>query len=194
MAEPGAVLDIVDAVKAGPEQVKAALEQGKVVFRVHSLPRAQLRIRARKRIIRLDEGKLAKLEKELVKALVEARGGPIRFEEYAKRVGDFKAAAAYLSFLWRNGIVRFEDQEATLNVFMAANAFSQKTYEHKIAKVVGKTFQVDLEKIKSGAADEITCVQAGGRVLCRYVAANLPRSQAKAEVRALIEAAGFKPA
>lgn len=194
MAEPGAVIDIIDAVKAGPEQVKKALEQGRVVFRVYPLPRAQLRIRAKKRIIRLDEGKLAKLEKELIKALIEARGGAVRFEEYAKRVGDFKAAAAYLSILWRNGIIQFEDQETALNVFIAANAFSQKTYEHKIAKVIGKTFQVDLEKIRSSTADEITCVQADGRVLCRYIATNLPRSQAKAEVRALIEAAGFKPA
>ncbi len=188
------VVDIVDVVEAGPDRVKEALEKGAAVIRVHALPRTELRIRARKRIIRLDEGKLARLEKALFRKLIDGRGGAIAFKDYADLVGDYKAAAAYLAFLWRSGLVSFEDAEAGLNLYIAANALSQKTYEHKIAKVLDKRFKVDLARIREAPSDDIVCVQRGGRVLCRYVVANLPRSQAKAEVRAAIEAAGYRPA
>jgi hypothetical protein len=194
MAEQAPVLDVAEAITKGVEEARSVFEKGRVVVRVHALPRAELRIRARKRIIRLNEGKIARLEKELLRTALEAKGAGIVFEDFARRVGDYKAAAAYLSFLWRNGFIVFEDKDAALNLFIAANALSQKTYEHKIAKALKASFRLDTERLAQQPFDDILCVQSNGRVLCRYIVANLPRSQAKAEVRALVEAAGYKPA
>jgi len=194
MAAQPELLDIVDAIRGGVEAVKAAFDKGVVRLRLHALPRSELRIRARKRIIRLDEGKLARLERALVSAALEKKGGRILFKEYANKVGDYKAAAAYLAYLWRTGLLGFDDETAALNLFVAANALSQKTYEHRIARVLEAGFTLNLERLAEQPADTILCAQADGRVACRYIVANLPRSQAKALARGIFETAGFKPA
>ncbi len=108
--------------------------------------------------------------------------------------GPLQAAAAYLAFLWRNGLVRFTDNNHALNIFIAANSLSQKTYEHKIVKSLNAEFSVDVEKLKSLPGDDIVCVQRDGRVLCRYAVSATPRTQAKAQVRAIIDLVGYKPA
>ncbi len=194
MAEQAALLDMVEALRGGVEAVKQAFDKGQVRLKLYALPRAELRIRARKRIIRLDEGKLARLEKALIASALAKKGTGIVFKEYADMVGDYKAAAAYLAFLWRNGFVKFDKPDDALNLFIASNALSQKTYEHRIAKSLNAVFSLDLERLGGQPSDTILCVQVGGRVLCRYIVANLPRSQAKAFARALFESAGFKPA
>ncbi len=193
MAEQVAVLDVAEAVAGGADAAKAAFEKGAVRVRVYALPRAQLRIRAKKRILRLDEGKLARLEKALILAAVKGKGGAT-FKEFADLVGDYKAAAAYLTFLWRSSLIGFEEPETGLNLYIASNALSQKTYEHRIARVLDKRFRLNVEKLRSLPSDEIVCVQRDGLVACRYIVANTSRSQAKAQVRALIEVAGYKPA
>ncbi len=193
MAEQVAVLDVAEAVTGGVDAAKAAFEKGAVRVRVYALPRTQLRIRAKKRILRLDEGKLARLEKALIFATVKGKGSA-SFKEFADLVGDYKAAAAYLTFLWRSNLIGFEEPETGLNLYIASNTLSQKTYEHRIARVLDKRFRLNVEKLRSLPSDEIVCVQRDGLVACRYIVANAARSQAKAQVRALIEAAGYKPA
>jgi len=194
MAEQVSLLDMIDAVRGGVDAVRQAFEQGQVRLRLYALPRSGLRIRARKRIIRLDEGKLARLEYALISLAVAKKNEGLVFKEFAEKVGDYKAAAAYLSFLWRSGFLGFEDDSKALNLFIAANALSQKTYEHKMAKVVDATFRLNLEKLGRQPSDTVLCVQEGGRVACRYIVANMPRTQAKAFTRALFEAAGYRPA
>lgn len=189
-------VDVADVISGAISKAKEALDKGQAVVHVYAMPRTNLSVRAKKRIIRLDEGKIARLEYALVyvvsKALSENKR-PI-FKEYAELVGDYKAAAAYLAFLWRNGLVRFTDSNHALNIFIAANSLSQKTYEHKIVKSLNAEFTVDIDKLKSLPGDDIVCVQRDGRVLCRYVVSTTPRAQAKAQVRAIIDLAGYKPA
>lgn len=189
-------VDVADIVNGNVSQARDVLEKGQALIRVYALPRSRLSIRAKKKIIRLDEGKLARLEYALVyvasKAASEKRKPT--FKEYAELVGDYKAAAAYLAFLWRNGLVAFSNDSTALNILAAANSLSQKTYEHKIAKSLTAEFSINAEKLKNLPGDDIVCVQSQGKVLCRYVTSNASRLQAKAQVRAVVSLLGYKPA
>ena len=193
MAQEVAFVDVADVASGNVDAAKAALEKGAARVRVYAVPAAELRIRAKKRLIRLDEGKLARLIYSLIVASAKGNGS-FAFRDYGQLVGDFKAAAAFLAFLWRNGLVSFEDEATALNVYIAANSISQKTYEHKIAKVLDKRVTLNIDALRRLPSDEILCVQRDGYVLCRYVVANAPRHIAKAQTRAVIGLAGFKPA
>ncbi len=193
MAQEIARVDVADVIAGQVSQAKEALEKGEALLRVYAVPAPELRIRAKRRIIKLDEGKLARLVYSLVVAA--ARGsGSFKFKEFGGLVGDYKAAAAFLASLWRRGLVGFEDEDTALNIYIAANSLSQKTYEHKIAKVLEKTVSINLEALRKLPSDEVLCVQRNGLVLCRYVVSNTPRSIAKAQARAVISLAGYRPA
>ncbi|NOZ88355.1 MAG: hypothetical protein GXO15_00330 [Crenarchaeota archaeon] len=193
MAQEIARVDVADVIAGQVSQAKEALEKGEALLRVYAIPAPELRIRAKKRIIRLDEGKLARLVYSLVTAAAKGSGS-FKFKEFGSLVGDYKAAAAFLASLWRRGLVGFEDEETALNIYIAANSLSQKTYEHRIAKVLEKTVQVNLDALRKLPSDEILCVQRGGLVLCRYAVSNAPRIIAKAQARAVISLAGYRPA
>ena len=186
-------IDVADVAVGSVDQARAGLEKGEALIRVYALPVTRLAIRAKKRIIRLDEGKLGRLVYSLVIASAKG-GGSFAFKDYGDLVGDYKAAAAYLAFLWRSGLVEFEDPQVGVNLYIAANSLSQKTYEHRIARVLGARAKLNVEKLRQLPSDEILCVQRNGLVLCRYIVANAPRPIAKAQARAVIHLAGFKPA
>lgn len=178
------------------ESARKAIESGEIKFRVYALPRTNLKIRTpRKKLVELDEGKIARLEYSLIRTVVEAklRGKKPIFEEFAQLVGDYKAAAAYLAFLWMNNIIVFDDPSTGNYLYIASNALSQKTYEHKIAKVLKASFDVNSEKVTSLPSDVIDCVYREDTLACRYIVSNCARSQAKAEIRGVVDALKRKP-
>lgn len=185
-------VDIAKLVSGqGLEDARKIIESGEARFRVYALPRTSLRIRtARKRLVRLDEGKVARLEYSLTRSVIEAkaRGNKPVFEDFARLVGDYKAAAAYLAFLWMNGIVVFDDASIGSNLYVASNALSQKTYEHRIAKVLRASFDINAEKVASLPSDVIECVYRDGALACKYIVSNCAKSQAKAEIRGVVDA------
>ena len=173
------------------EEARRTIESGEAEFKVYALPRPRLKIRTpKKRLVELEEGKIARLEYSLVRASISAalEGRKPLFKDVATLAGDYKAAAAYLAFLWRTGLVVFDNQEATANLYIASNALSQKTYEHKISKILDATFGVNAEKAAALPSDIVYCVYREGALGCKYIVANCARSQAKAEIRGVIDA------
>ena len=189
-------LDVAEVVSSGPQAAKRALEsESTVVIRVYALPADGLRIRARKRVISLDEGSIARLVYALVTSAASAagEGRRPRFREFASAAGDWKAAAAYLARLVEEGLATPPGGDAA-SLLAAANTMRQKTYEHSVARIADGEFEVNTDRFAGLPADEILCVQRGGRVACRYIVASMPRSVAKAQIRAVIGLAGLRPA
>ena len=189
-------LDVAELLSSGPQAARKALEsEGPVVIRVYALPGGRLRIRARKRVIALTEGSVARLVYALVASVSRAagEGRKPRFRDFATLAGDWKAAAAYLARLVEEGLATPPGGDAA-SLFMAAGSMRQKTYEHRVARIADGEFEVDLDALAKLPTDEILCVQRGGRVACRYIVANTARSIAKAQVRAAISLAGLRPA
>jgi hypothetical protein len=190
-AQP-ALIDVVRLAETGSlEEARKAIESGTFIVRVYSLPRPKLKIRASKRLIEIDEGKMARLEYALVRVTAEAKanGGKPTFKTFAEVVGDYKAAAAYLATLWRMGLISFNDQEKALKIYEAAVSLSQKGYERRIAKALDATFDINLDAATKLAHDDIVCVYKNGEYMCKYIVSNCARSQAKAQVKAVIDAA-----
>ena len=192
MATSPPVLDVAKlAGEGGLDEAKKNIESGTFVIRVYSLPRPRLKIRASKKLIEVDDGKMARLEYALIKVLMEAksRGEKPTFKEFAETVGDYKAAAAYIATLWRMGLVNFEDHDKALKIYEAAVSLSQKGYERRIAKALDARFELNTEDVAKLPHDDIVCVYKDGEYMCKYIVANCARSQAKAQVRAVIDAA-----
>ncbi|BEP17708.1 hypothetical protein PYJP_10600 [Pyrofollis japonicus] len=175
----------------GLEEARKAIEAGEAIFKTYALPRPKLKIRStKKRLVSIDEGKLNRLEYALVYTVLKAiRDGkkPV-FEDFAKSVGDYKAAAAYLAFLWRSGIVSFSNPQDAANIYVASSALSQKTYEHKISKAIKAEFSVNTENLAKLPSDNIACIYRDGNLACRYIVANCERGQAKAQIRGVFDA------
>ncbi len=172
------------------EEARKTIEGGEAEFKVYALPRPRLKIRTpKKRLMELEEGKIARLEYSLVRATISAAldGRKPSFKDVATLAGDYKAAAAYLAFLWRTGLVVFDSQEAAMNLYIASSALSQKTYEHRISKVLGATFSINTEKVARLPSDTIYCVYREGTLGCKYIVASCARSQAKAEIRGITD-------
>ncbi len=193
MSAQPASIDVARLAEAGAlEEARKAIESGTFTVRVYSLPRPKLKIRtAKKKLIEVDEGKLARLEYALFRVLAEAKakGSKPTFKEFAELVGDYKAAAAYLATLWRMGLIVFEDQEKALKIYEAAVSLSQKGYERRIAKALDARFDLNTESLSKLAYDDILCVYKDGEYMCKYIVANCERDQAKAQVRAVVDAA-----
>jgi hypothetical protein len=190
-AQPASI-DVLRLAESGSlEEARKAIESGTFTVRVYSLPRPKLKIRASKRLIEVDEGKMARLEYALFKVTAEAKanGGKPTFKEFAETVGDYKAAAAYLATLWRMGLVSIDDQEKALKIYEAAVSLSQKGYERRIAKALDATFDLNVDAIAKLTYDDILCVYKDDEYMCKYIVSNCARSQAKAQVRAVIDAA-----
>ena len=85
------------------------------------------------------------------------------------------------------GYIVFDDNEKALKIYEAAVSLSQKGYERRIAKALDATFDLNLEALQKLPHDDILCVYKEGEYMCRYIVANCERSQAKAQVRALID-------
>ncbi len=173
------------------EEARKTIESGEAEFKVYAFPRPRLKIRTpKKRLVELEEGKIARLEYSLVRASITATLSKRKpsFRDVATLAGDYKAAAAYLAFLWRVGLVMFDDQEAATSLYMASSALSQKTYEHKISKILDATFSINAERLATLPSDTVYCVYREGALGCKYIVANCARSQAKAEIRGIIDA------
>ncbi len=173
------------------EEARKTIESGEAEFKVYALPRPRLKIRTpKKKLVELEEGKIARLEYSLVRASISAalEGRKPSFKDVATLAGDYKAAAAYLAFLWRTGLVVFDNQEAATNLYIASSALSQKTYEHRISKILDATFSINVEKVATLPSDTVFCVYREGALGCKYIVANCARSQAKAEIRGVIDA------
>ncbi|ABM80698.1 hypothetical protein [Hyperthermus butylicus] len=189
MAASQPLVDLAQVANGALEEARKAIESGTFLVRVYALPRPRLKIRASKRLIEVDEGRMARLEYALFRAVSEAKAKNAKptFKEYAELVGDYKAAAAYLATLWRMGYVVFDDNEKALKIYEAAVSLSQKGYERRIAKALDATFDLNLEVLQKLPHDDILCVYREGEYMCRYIVANCERSQAKAQVRALMD-------
>jgi len=173
------------------EETRKTIESGEAKFKVYALPRPRLKIRTpKKRLVELEEGKIARLEYSLVRASISAALDDRKpsFRDVATLAGDYKAAAAYLAFLWRAGLVVFDSQEAATSLYIASSALSQKTYEHKISKILNAAFSINAEKVAALPSDTIYCVYREEALGCKYIVANCARSQAKAEIRGIIDA------
>jgi len=187
--------DAIDVAKLlsgqGIEDARKAIESGEASFKVYAFPRPRLRIRSSKRrIIRLDEGKIARLEYSLVRTGIDAasKGARIVFEDFAKLVGDYKAAAAYLAFLSRSGFVAFTNERDAQMIYIAATALSQKTYERAVARVLRAEFVIDTERVLSLPSDTVFCAYRDGVLGCKYLVTNCSRSQARAQIRGAFDA------
>jgi hypothetical protein len=87
------------------------------------------------------------------------------------------------------GLVNFEDRDKALKIYEAAVSLSQKGYERRIAKALDARFELNTEDVAKLPHDDIVCVYKDGEYMCKYIVANCARSQAKAQVRAVIDAA-----
>ncbi|HIQ23429.1 MAG TPA: hypothetical protein EYH50_00040 [Pyrodictium delaneyi] len=181
------LVDIVRLIETGVEEARKAVEAGRFHVKVYALPRPRLRIRSpKKKIIDVDEGRIARLEYALIRSLLAAksRNSKPTFKEFAELAGDYKAAAAYIAALWRSGLVEFDDSTKAVDIYSAAMSLSQKGYERRIARALDATFTLKAEKLAELPADQLLCVQKEGRIYCRYTVTNTARSQAKAQVKA----------
>ncbi|RUM47619.1 MAG: hypothetical protein DSY37_01960 [Hyperthermus sp.] len=196
VAQAVGTIDIADVVSGKVDDAKSVISSGLFRVVVYALPRASLRIRARRRIIELSEGSLSRLEYAaiLVHGRARSSGRSPSFKEFAEVAGDYKAAAVYMAFLWRSGLISFEDDKKALDLYIAANSLSQKTYEHRLARVLDSVFNINMQAFRSLNSTSVACAQRNGLVLCRYAVARPLRSQAKAQVRALLDLTGYKPA
>ena len=193
MSAQPASIDVARLAESGNlEEARKAIESGTFTVRVYSLPRPKLKIRStKKKLIEIDEGKMARLEYALFRVVAEAKanGGKPTFKEFAETVGDYKAAAAYLATLWRMGLISFDDQEKALKIYEAAVSLGQKGYERRIVKALDATFDLNIEAIAKLAYDDILCVYKDGEYMCKYIVSNCARSQAKAQIRDVVDAA-----
>ena len=184
---PLSVLKVAEEGKL--KDLKAEVEKADyIVFRVYALPRPRLKIRsARKKLVEVDEGKIARLEYSLFYTAINAalQGRKPTFKEFADMVGDWKAAAGYLSVLWRLGLVLFDDREKALKMYTAFFSLSQKGYERRIAKSLDLAFTLNVEAIEKLPSDKLTCVFKNNKLGCRYIVSEAERNQAKAEVKAV---------
>lgn len=181
-------LDLARLVESGIEEARKALSAGRFQLKVYALPRPRIRIRTpSKKILEIDEGKLARLEYALFRSVLAAksRGTKPSFREFADLVGDYKASAAYLAALWHSGLLEFEDPPKAVEIYIAASSLSQKGYERRIARALDAKFTLKVEELAKLPSDQIECIERDGRIYCRYILTNTARSQAKAQVRAL---------
>ena len=183
-------LSMLKAAEGGKlKDLKTEVEKADyIVFKVYALPRPRLKIRsAKKKLVEVDEGKIARLEYSLFYTVINAalQGRKPTFKEFADLVGDWKAAAGYLSVLWRLGLVAFDDREKVLKMYTAFFSLSQKGYERRIAKSLDSTFTLNVEAIEKLPSDKLTCVFKNNKLGCRYIVSETERSQAKAEVKAV---------
>jgi len=186
-------LSLLEALSSGrgEEVAKSIRESDYVVFRAYMLPRPVLKVRTwARRLLRLGEGELARLEYALFYSLYKAarEGRSPVFKEYADLVGNWRAAAGYLVELWRSGLVTFSDESRILDLYTAYTTIRRKGYARRIARCLDLGFNIDREALGKQPYDDITCIYYDGKLLCKYIVANLPRSQAKAEVRAAADA------
>ncbi len=187
------ILELLEAMRAGKvSELKDALSKSDYVYFIaYAFPRPRVRIRAAsKKIVDIDDGKLARLEYSLLYATLEAasKGGNPVFRRVAELAGDYKAAAGYIALLWRTGIVSIPDHEKAIKLYMAYNSLSQKGYERRIARVLDMELQLNVEEVKKLDHDRLTCVYLGDRIGCKYTVSKTARSQAKAQVRAFNDA------
>ncbi len=192
MPVEASVLTVLDAASQGKlgEVKKSFSESDGIVFTVYALPVPRLKIRtASKRLVELDEGKLQRLEYSLFRSLITAaaKGGKPRFQDFAVLVGDYKAAAAYISYMWRLGLVLFEDHDKALQLYMAANSLSQKRYERSVARALDAVFTINREALEKLEKDKIACIYQEESIYCRYIVSHAERFQAKAQVRAVAD-------
>lgn len=185
------LLDLRKAVTSN--NVKGFLDklerEEKFFFRVYALPWREFKIRAvGKRLIKVEEGKLRRLEYSLMKLYVLK--GSITFKDFAIMVGDYKAAVGYLLNLADEGIISFNDRDTILYLYMAHAPLSQKRYERNVARILDKKFTLNEELIARLSYDDLPCVYDAELrgVLCRYLTSNTRREQAKAQVRAFNDA------
>ncbi|MET1128022.1 MAG: hypothetical protein ABWW70_01740 [Thermoproteota archaeon] len=181
------VVDVVDVLKGDNEALKQ-LSRDVFAVRVRLLPRPRIRIRAKKRVIPVEDSKIARAEYALLRAsMEEALGiGSSTFRRIATLLGDYKVAAAYIVALWQDGFVEL-DREASLLLYRASASMSQKTYEHSIAKAIDAHVKVSIESLEKSPAEEILCASKEDITACRYLLTRIPKDQAKAEVKALID-------
>jgi len=182
------MIDIAKLAGTSIDEARKAIEAERFYIRVYALPRPRLRIRSpKKRIIDVDEGKLARLEYALIRSMLEAasKGSKPSFKDFAELAGDYKAAAAYIAALWRAGLIEFDDDSKAAEIYAAAVSLSQKSYERKIARALDSTFTIKTDKLAELPADQLLCIRREGKIYCRYIVSNTARSQAKAQVRAL---------
>ncbi len=196
MAESGvevSVVNLLDVLKQGKlDDLLGGLEKlDHVYFKVYRLPRPVVRIRAAsKRIVVVDEGKLARLEYSFLLSLLEAakKGVNPVFRDFAVLVGDYKAAAGYLVEMWREGLVVPGDRSKMLDLLMAYNSLSQRGYERRIARALDMEFRLATEAIEKLGSERIICVYRDGKLGCKYTVSKALRSQAKAQVKAFNDA------
>jgi len=186
-------LSLLDALSSGrgEELAKSIRESDYVVFRAYMLPRPQLKVRTwARRLVRLGEGELARLEYSLFYALYRAakEGRRPTFREYADLAGNWRAAAGYLVELWRSGLVSFSDESRILDLYTAYATIRRKGYARRISRCLNLEYTVDKGSLEKQPYDDIKCIYYDGKLLCKYIVSSLPRSQAKAEVRAAADA------
>jgi len=187
-------VDVADVIAAGPGQAKQAMSGKTFLVRVYSFPTPRIRVRARRRVIEVEEGAIARLVYALVLASgkAAAEGRKPRFREFADAAGDWTAAATYLFELVRAGLATPPGGDGG-SLAVAASSMRQKAYEKSVARIADGEFEVLVDRVRGLEGDGLVCVNVDGRVACRYVT-RIPRGIAKAQVRALISLAGFKPA
>ncbi len=187
------VLDLLDAFRGNRVgELRSSLESSDYVyFRAYALPRPRVRIKAAsKRIVEVNDGKMARLEYSLLYAALEAArktANPV-FGRIAELAGDYKAAAGYVALLWRMGVLEIPDREKALKLYMAYNSLSQKGYERRIARVLDMEVVLNTEAISKLPYDDLICVYRNGRLGCKYIVSRTVRSQAKAQLRAFNDA------
>ena len=187
------VLDLLEALRQDRlGELKSRLESADYVyFRAYALPGPRIRVRAAsKRIVDVDEGKMARLEYSLLYATLEAarRGAAPTFRRIAELAGDYKAAAGYVAALWRLGLVTLPDHSKALDLYMAYHSPSQKGYERRIARALDLPVQLNVDAVAKLEHDDLLCVYLGDRIGCKYIVSRTTRDQAKAQIRAFNDA------
>ncbi len=189
MSEEAALIDLVKLLRGEFEEAKKVFERETFRIAIYGLPRSRLRIRTYSRKIEeLSEGKLSRLEYSIIYthlSSVRENRAP-RLREFADLVGDYKAASAYIAFLVSLGLVTIEDKYLK-DLYSAAYFLRRKTYEHAISRVLEAEFSLDIGKLGENSREEIVCAKSTDTVLCRYAVKYIPKSQAKAITKAVID-------
>ncbi len=166
-------------------------EAKKFILVLPALPRPVLKIRAPgKRLVKIDEGKIARLEYSTLLALLREKEPSIK--TIAVTAGDYKATIGYLLFLYEQGLLAFSSSSTAYLAAQAHLSLSQKRYERIIRKIIDEKVLLNEDKFNALDKEEIPCIYYEGEILCRYLARKAPRSQLKAYVKAINSLLGSK--
>ncbi len=154
------------------------------VIAVPVLPRRVLKIRStRRRLLRLEEGKIARLEYAFIYSVLVSDKPVIN--NTAILAGDLKATIGYLAFLAENGIIAFQEPDTLSLLAQAHLSLSRKRYERIAQRVKNRSYTLVEEKISQLPEEKIPCIYYENQLLCRYYSTVAPRSQLKAYIKAI---------